>query len=260
VDRRPLTLRAIAVTAIATLALGACGSDGPVADLRPTTTVAGGEAPTPTEPPAEPDAPAQPEAPVEPEAPAEPEAPVEPDVPAPPEATTPPVSEPNPVVPDEDDALQAFLVTGGLLLAAAVIILLIVLIARSRKSGPDNGASTPSVQSSLLSTSQWITDQLSLELMAAAPAAALQRWSIERSRLDNVAIGAQQQYLEAEDANWQPLAQAMSALAAAIDTNLQFRAQEPPNAQLVDESTAVVNRHRGDLRALIVALRPTIDR
>ena len=117
-----------------------------------------------------------------------------------------------------------------------------------------------SPQASLLSTSQWITDQLTLELMAAPPAAAQQRWTVERSRLDNVAIGAQQQYLEVQDPNWQPLAQTMSALAAAIDTNLALRAQEPANAQLISESTDVINRHRATLQQLIAALRLTTPR
>ncbi len=149
------------------------------------------------------------------------------------------------------------LLVGGLLLAAVAVV---TALARSKKSAPGSGSPTASAQSSLLSTSQWIADHLSLELMVAPPAAAQQRWTIERSRLDNVAIGAQQQYLDAKDANWQPLAQAMSALAAAIDTNLQLRAQDPPNAQLVDESTAVVNRQRNAVQQLVAALKPTIDR
>jgi hypothetical protein len=95
--------------------------------------------------------------------------------------------------------------------------------------------------------------------MAAPPTAALQRWSVERSRLDNVAIGAQQQYLEAQDPSWQPLAQTMSALASAVDTNLQLRAQDPPDTDLIAESTAVVNRHRSDAKQLVTALWPTVQ-
>jgi hypothetical protein len=252
--------------------LVACGSDGPAANLRPTTTVAAGEvAPTPTDTPTATAAPIVTEpapigtepAPIgtEPAPIGTEPAPIgtEPAPIAPtPDPTTPiPPPEPNPVVPDEQDWLQALLVIGGLLLAAVVVG---VLIVRSRRSETDPSVSSTSSQSSLLTTSQWITDQLSLELMAAPPAAALQRWALERSRLDNVAIGAQQQYLEAKDANWQPLAQTMSALAAALDTNLQLRAQNPPNAQLIDESTAVVNRQRAALQQLNAAVWPTIDR
>jgi hypothetical protein len=244
----------VCVAAIVTLALGACGSDGPVANLRPTTTLAGGVAPTPTEAPAAPDPPSEPTTPVATEAPVVTE-------PAPtPDPTTPAIPEPDPAVPTDDDGsdwLLPVLVIGGVLVAAVVVI---AAIARSRKSEPDTATSAPTPQSSLLSTSQWINDHLTLELMAAAPPAALQRWATERSRLDNVAIGANQQYLEAGDPNWQPLAQTMSSLASAIDTNLALRAQDPPNAQLIAESTTVVNGHRTNLQTLIALLRPTLDR
>jgi hypothetical protein len=51
----------------------------------------------------------------------------------------------------------------------------------------------------------------------------------------------------------------MAALAAALDTNVQLRAQDPPNPQLIDESNDVVNRQRATLQQLIVALWPTIS-
>jgi type IV secretory pathway VirB10-like protein len=252
-ERHTFRLPIIVVVAVAAIVLGACGSDGPAANLRPGTTIAGGVAPTPTDAPAAPEAPeapAAPDAPAATQAPAAPEAPVVTEAPAAPDA--------NPIVPEADDGvdlLVVFVIIGAIALAAIAIG---ALISRSKKSPPDAGTATPSAQSSLLSTSQWITDQLSLELMAAPPATALQRWAVERSRLDNVAIGAQQQYLEAGDPNWQPLAQSMSELAAAIDTNLALRAQDPPNAQLISESTDVVNRHRTTIQQLIAALRPTI--
>ena len=249
-ERHTFRLPIILVVAVAAIALGACASDGPAADLRPETTIGGGVAPTPTDAPAAPEAPTAPDAPAATQAPAAPDAPVATEAPTTPDA--------NPIVPDTDDGvdlLVVFLIIGAVALAAIAIG---ALISRSKKSPRDAGTPTPSPQSSLLSTSQWITDQLSLELMAAPPATALQRWTVERSRLDNVAIGAQQQYLEVADPNWQPLAQTMSALAAAIDTNLSLRAQDPPNHELISESTEVVNRHRAAIQQLIAALRPTI--
>ena len=239
-------------------ALSACGSDSSVSNLRPTTIAgsAGTEAPGIGEP-------APPEvAPVEPVAtdptPVDP-APVDP-APVDPAPVDP---GPNPVLPDTDDGIDTLvvvLIIGGFLLAALAIG---ALMSRSKKSATSRGTSTassPSPQSSLLSTSQWITDQLALELMASPPAAALQRWTTERSRLDNVAIGAQQQYLDTNGINWQSLGQTMSALAASIDTNLALRAQDPPNAQLINESTDVVNRHRTAVQQLVAALLPTIAR
>jgi len=256
---RVRTIATIATIVMVAASLGACGSDGPIANLRPGTTIDGGGGPAPTDAPPATDNPPATEAP----------APSPTEAPAPTDAPATPDPDPDPLVPDTDtgtdtdtdegvDLLVVLLIVGGLALVAILIGFLVSRSGRSRSAAaPSANAST---QSSLLSTSQWITDQLSLELMAAPSAQAQQRWSVERSRLDNVAIGAQQQYLEAQDANWQPLAQTMSALAAALDTNLTLRAQDPPNAQLIDESTAVVNRHRGALQQLIAALRPTVTR
>ena len=252
-ESRAVRCRTICAAVVIGALLVACGSDGlggEVANL-PAATIDGGEAPVE---PVEPEAPAEPEVPaepVEPEAPTEPVEPAEPGEPA-----------PNPIVPDEDDwtdLLLTLLVIGALIGAVVVIG---TAIAKSRKKASDPAvarSAAPSPQSSLLSTSQWIADQLTLELMAAPPAAALQRWAVERSRLDNVAIGAQQQYLAAQNPNWQPLAQTMSALAGALDTSLALRAQDPPNPQLISDSIDVVNGHRARVHELVAALLPTIE-
>lgn len=238
-ERRVFRLSAIAAIAVFAGVLGACGSDGPVDGLPSATDAPGEAAPAPTD---------APEAPAPTDAP---EAPAPTDAPAPQPTTAPESGDTD----DENSWVAPVLIIGGLLLLAVVIG---GVIGRSKKSAaPPAAPSAASPQASLLSTSQWITDQLSLELMAAPPAAAQQRWAVERSRLDNVAIGAQQQYLEVQDPNWQPLSQTMSALAAAIDTNLSLRAQEPANAQLISESTDVINRHRATLQQLIAALRLT---
>lgn len=252
-QRRPGRLRTIFAATVIAAALGACGSDGPAANLSLGSLDGGvnGElaAPAPSEPPAEPDAPAEPEAPAEP---AEPEVP-EPTTPTAPDSGT---------TDDANSWLLPVLVIAGLLVIAVAVGGALARSNPSKRSAPSTSPqphpTAPSPQASLLSTTQWITDQLTLELMAAPPAAALQRWSVERSRLDNVAIGAHQQYLDAQDPNWQPLAQAMSALAAAIDTSLALRAQDPPNAQLISDSIDVVNGHRARLQQLVAALLPTI--
>jgi hypothetical protein len=252
-DRRTPTLRTLAGTAVAAIVLSAGAGGVLAADLPQTaTTLAGAAAPTPTTGPGGTDAPAGTEPAVTQPAPAE----QAPD-PAPP-------AEPAPITPDDNDLLQGILVPVGLLLAAAAVIAVIAALVRSRKPTPQSGTrrspATPSPQASLLSTAQWINDQLSLELMAASPEAATQRWSIERSRLDNVAIGAQQQFLQTGGADWQLLGQAMSALAIALDTNVRLRTQRPPNADLIGESNTVVNRQRAELRELIMTMHPTIQR
>lgn len=193
-------------------------------------------------------------------------------------ATTPPEPEPPateapaqpgttaPTGDDGDDSgtdlLPIVLIVGGVI---ALVAILGALFGRSRRPAPAPAArtqaprppATPSPQASLLDTAQWVHDQLSLELMAASPTSAGQRWATERTRLDNIAIGAQQQYSAGNDANWQPFGQTVSSLASAIDTNLELRAQDPPNQQLVAESTDVVNRNRATLQQLIYALRQT---
>ncbi len=121
-------------------------------------------------------------------------------------------------------------------------------------------AGPPSVQVQLLTTAQWIHDQLTLELLAAAPTAATARWYAERPRLDDVVIGAQQQWAAGHGDNWQRLAQTLSALAAAIDTNLRTRSQTPVDARLVEESAAVVHRQRAVLQQLVTVMWPLAQR
>ncbi len=94
--------------------------------------------------------------------------------------------------------------------------------------------------------------------MAAAPVQALQRWSVERTRIDNIVIGTQAEASRLNSASWLQLGQFLSELAAAIETNLQLRSQEPPNVGLVQESANVITARRNDIQAAINLLRPTL--
>lgn len=244
--------------AVLAIVLGACSSDGPVGNPRPGATDAPGVVPPDPGDSAEPalSAPgAVDPGPTDPAA-VDPE-PVDPVPVDPAPVASPPTVEPSTdadaSTADGRDWLPIVLIIGGIILA---IVLVGGLFGRSKRKAPP----VESPQTDLLTTSQWIHDQLTLELQVAAPAAALQRWALERRRLDDVAIGAQQQFAHGNDPNWQALGQTMSALASALDTNLQLRAQDPPNAQLINESVAVVNRHRGGLAQLIATLWPTVDR
>jgi len=145
-------------------------------------------------------------------------------------------------------------------LGIALIALVVALVSRRPKPAAVAPNPTASPQSELLSTAQWVHDQLTLELLAAPPQQAQQRWTIERSRLDNIAIGAQQEWTAGHGESWQRLGQTMSGLAAAVDTSLQLRGQEPPNAQLINESNAVVNQRRAEIQALLTAMWPTVRR
>ena len=110
----------------------------------------------------------------------------------------------------------------------------------------------------LLASAQWVHDQLSLELMAAAPSQAMQRWGVERTRIDNIVIGTQAEASRVNSASWLQLGQFLTELASAIETNLQLRMQDPPNLGLVQESANVITARRNDIQAAINLLRPTL--
>ena len=180
-----------------------------------------------------------------------------------PVTVTTPDTAPVTVAPDnggsDTDWLPIIIVV---ILGIVLISILVALMSRRKPAAAATTRATPaaSPQSEIMSTAQWVHDQLSLELLAAAPAAGLQRWASERSRLDNVAIRANQQFTEGHGEAWQGLGQSMSQLGAALDTSLQLRNQDPPNAQLIQESTDVVTRRRGELQMLLTAIWPTVQR
>ena len=186
-------------------------------------------------------------------------------VPTTPVAPTTPVTpvttpvDPNQPTDDSTNWAPILVVLGGVIVVVAIVAMLMSRrpAASKAQTARPTTAAPPSARSNLLSTSQWIHDQLTLELLSAQPDVAMQRWATERSRLDDVAIGAQQQFTEGHGELWQRLGQTVSTLATAIDTNLQVRNQQPVDATLVQESNAVVNRDRAALQQLITALRPT---
>lgn len=236
--------RVVACTLLSAAVFTACGSDGPAAGFVPGNSSAPDPAPT-----------AAPAPEPEPEP-----APAPTAAPAPTPGTVPANA-------DADDgsdtnwALIILIIVAGIALLAA----LIALFSRGDKQQAGEPATNPSQpqaspQVALLSTAQWIHDQLTLELMAANPQQASARWASERSRLDNVAIGAQQQYAAGAGDSWQSLNQITSLLASSLDTNLNLRSQAPQDQQLVSESTDVVNRHRATLQQLLAAMWPLAQR
>mgnify|MGYP001812308966 CR=1 FL=1 len=240
----------ILLAAATSIVLLGCGEDGPISDLRPGDT----GVPLVTAPPepGEPDpGDGESAAPIVTAAP-QPEQP-EPEQPEPEAPPTEPA--------DEDSSLVPILLGIGLLVLAAVVVGAVV---SRRSSAPDERsaaspapAPAPSPQMVLLTNAQWIHDHLTLELLAVPPADALQRWTTERRRLDDVAIGAEQQFVNGGGDAWSSLNPTMTALANALDTNLRLRAQVPPDPAVIQESTAVVNRQRAVLIQLVAALWPT---
>lgn len=172
------------------------------------------------------------------------------------EPVTPVTTPDGPVQPTDNgiDWLPILVVIGGLLIVVAVVAMLMGRKPRPASPAAPPTQKPPTAQTNLLSTAQWIHDQLSLELLAAGPGAAQQRWSTERARLDNVVIASQQQWADGHGTGWQQLGQVLSSLGSAIDTNIQLRAQATPDPSLVAESNDVVNRHRGSLQQVLTAL------
>lgn len=246
--RRPLVLL---VPCLAVLALAGCGSDAPGSNLPPG--ISG--APAITDAPGEPEPPADNSpATVPPEQPSAPVT-VAPEQPQP--APETPV-EPDPVTPTDDSALPVLL--GLVLIVLAVVVLVAVFTRRSKPTDGQRPAPAPTPQVDVLTTAQWIHDHLTLELLAAAPTDALARWNVERSRVDSVAIAAQQQYAQGNGDGWNTLSQTMTALGSSLDTNLRLRAQDPVDPTLLTQSTDVVNRERSALIRSIAALQapPTV--
>jgi len=183
-----------------------------------------------------------------------------------PETTPPdtaaPATTPDTVAPDNGGSDTDWLPIVLVVILGIIIISVLVALMSRKKPATAAGTVTPtaSPQAEILSTAQWIHDQLSLELMAAAPAAALQRWAVERTRVDNVAIQAQQQFTAGYGEAYQRLGQSMSQLGVSLDTALQLRNQQPPNAQLIQEATNVVNQGRANVQTLLTAIWPTVQR
>ena len=200
---------------------------------------------------------------------------------APPETSPPETSPPETAVPDTTPSSVPDTVPGddsgadvGKWLVVAVIVILAIVVVGAVIGGltrrPSRAASTaprvpptptPPVDNAahqLLATAQWIHDQLTLELLAADPAQAQQRWVVERTRVDNVVIGTQAEASQLNSATWLQLGQFLTQLASAIDTNLQLRSQQPPNPGLVQESVNVITARRNDIQLAINALRPTL--
>ena len=183
------------------------------------------------------------------------------EAPEPPPATEAPAA-PGTTPPTTDDSSDSIdwgpiLVVLGLVLALIVVVAA-VLSRKPQQSSAAQPRSNPQ-QTSILSTAQWIHDQLSLELMAATPATARQRWTVERSRLDNVAISAQQQWTAGYGEAWQRLGQSVSALGASLETSISLREQPQPDPTLVSEANQVVNRNRDSVQQLVSALWSSVQ-
>jgi len=231
--RRPT--RAIVIPLLFGALAAGCGGDGV-----PTISTPGG-----SNPPAATDAPAGTTPPTE--APAETAPPT--DAPTEPETTTPGESD------DGDNTLLVvILIVGGL----ALLIALFAMLGRRGKQQPAPQVHDP--RSQMASTTRWLHDQLSLELLSLPPHDAQQRWASQRPRLDQLSIDLRAEATRHDPEIWAGTATSVDALVSSLDTAVRVRASDDANQTIVDESVAVANRHRGELQTWLVAAEQSIIR
>lgn len=181
---------------------------------------------------------------------------------------TPPDTEPPPVTeapavttpPDsEDDNSAAWLLLilglGGLIIAIVVIV--------SALTKRDTPARVPAAdayreQNNVMGAAQWFQDQLALQLMAAPPDQALQRWSYERRRIESIVVAANQQAHRPDDP-WYLLANSVTALMGSLDTALSLRGQHPTNATAVAEADNTVGQRRRELQGVLTTMWPMVQ-
>ncbi|MCB0966540.1 MAG: hypothetical protein R2705_21010 [Ilumatobacteraceae bacterium] len=244
---RPPRRAALVLVAIATLGLAACDGDGDGA-LSDVTLPGGGgsggtEAPAPTDAPApEPtDAPA----PEPTDAPA----------PEPTEAPAPePTASPDDGTTDDGDNSELWLVLLGILAVGAIFA---VILASRRSSADATPYSTTTVdrRTELIATAAWIHDQLTLEILAMPPAEAQQRWFVERSRIDQLAIDGRTMAASGYREMWDQLAIILGQLTTSIDTALRVGTMQGADPNLVAEAVNNAHGRRAELGAWVATAR-----
>lgn len=153
---------------------------------------------------------------------------------------------------------------------SAVAIAVIALIATAsgrRRTTATSAAAPPRAKTAdqdrgyALGSAQWVHDHLAPELLAAPPAEAAQRWRVERGRLDDAVIRAQQYSSDpTTGVAWQQLGQSLSLLGTSLDSYIHLRNQQPPNQPQIDESYAVAYQHHAELGVALSQVWPTIQR
>jgi len=222
------------------LVLGACDGDG-LSGLRPGESTVPGDGPTETAPPDENPDPTAPPATDAPET-------------APPGTNAPETAPPEPEDPDDDEGRNWGPILAIVIGIAALLAIVSALSKRRKPAAPPR----PDPRRQLVSTARWIHDQLSLELLALPAADSQQRWNAERGRLDQLSIDLRVQAAERDPEVWTNLSNAVSALAASLDTAVRLRATADVDDQLVREAVAIANRQRAELQTRLVIAEQSI--
>jgi hypothetical protein len=178
---------------------------------------------------------------------------------------TTPDTDPNGGGGDDSDVPWPLIIAIG---AVAIAVIALIATATGRRRTTTTSAAAPPRAKTAdqdrgyaLGSAQWVHDHLAPELLAAPPAEAAQRWRIERGRLDDAVIRAQQYSSDpTTGVAWQQLGQSLSLLGTSLDSYIHLRNQQPPNQPQIDESYAVAYQHHAELGVALSQVWPTIQR
>jgi hypothetical protein len=183
------------------------------------------------------------------------ESPVDPTTPVTTPASTP-VTTPDSGGGGDDDTPWLAIIAIAVVVAG-LIGFLVSRAAPSRSSSSAGAAPVGnSARTDVLGAAQWVNDQLALEVLAATPEQATQRWAVERSRVDSIAIRANQQAHGADASSWVLLGQILAAVGSSLDNAVTLRGQPEPNPALIQQAVDVVNGHRRQLAGQLGAMWP----
>ena len=196
--------------------------------------------------------------PTDPPAPEPTEAPAPEPTEAPaPEPTEAPAPEPT-EAPDDgggetgDDAVPLVLLLLGLIVVGTVIA---VIVGSRQKSSASSGVDR---RQELVATAGWVHDQLTLEVLAMPPMEGLRRWTVERSRVDQLSIDGRMMASSGYREMWEQLGVILGQVTSSIDTALRMATMEGADPTLVAEAYQNAHRRRGELGAWVATARSLI--
>lgn len=186
-----------------------------------------------------------------------------------PSETDAPVDEEAPAPDDEEDADADGEGTNILLVAivAFVVAALVALLFRSRRPGAQGvqrsapvrrqpvGTPAMDLGDRVLGDVGWLNEQLALDLLAAEPADAVQRWRTERPRIDALTRDCQRLEEVTGDVSWGSLAAEVASLAQALDTATAARAGADVDPSVTHQSVELVNRCRSQVSGMLTEVK-----
>lgn len=181
------------------------------------------------------------------------------------------VDEETPATDGEEDADADENGAGSNILLIAIVVFvvgaLVALLARSRRSGPQGGqhpapverraVRTPAIDlgDRVLGDVGWLNEQLALDLLAAQPEEAVQRWRTERPRIDALTRDCQRLEESTADVSWGALAGEVASLAQALDTATAARAGAAVDPSVLHQSVDLVNRRRSQVSSMLTEVK-----